>query len=281
MIFKNGRSQKLVNSSEQPWYRMLKKRFIKTDVKNYEVVPGNYNYEPNLLSSSTPSFRTDVIDNFVQMQSLRAQQSRIVDNVDQVDEESREEGYKLCSPVAKNNAKRILRAIYKQFVNCDYDFDVYPTRQQEVAVGYTPKKGHSLLILCDSQASVACFSVAGAKKSRFRHSDISDFCYDHLWQMLKQIGMQAGAEFEIRSAMELNTGPLQLAMLKSSIRIKVDEALINNWAQSSLNTQYKTCSSFLVPMTTNSVEGANKEIKAVSFSSTLKQSLSQEYSLAA
>ena len=144
----------------------------------------------------------------VQATNTQALMSDAIDRVAAVDEDSLDEGYELCADVAKNNAQHILSRIYSQFSEHELNFDIYPTRKREVAISYMPQKAYSLLILCDSQGGGACFSLVGAKKSRFRHSAVEDFCYPHLWQMFEQMGIQNQQELgaEELAGMSLNLG---------------------------------------------------------------------------
>ena len=108
--------------------------------------------------------------------------------LDNLSEECKQEGFQECSDLAKENAKQILKAVYDNFP--DYEYYIYPTEDREIAIDCSPKKGRGILILCDSNGSVAYFSTLNGKNSRFRCDNIEDFPYDLLWKTFKQLNSE-------------------------------------------------------------------------------------------
>ena len=100
-------------------------------------------------------------------------------------EECKEEGFQQFSEIARENAKKILKAVYKNFP--DHEYYIYPTEDREIAIDCNPQKGKGILILCDSNGSVAYFSTLAGKNSRFRCDNIEDFPYDLLWKTFKEL----------------------------------------------------------------------------------------------
>ena len=80
---------------------------------------------------------------------------------------------------------QILNAVYAKFP--DYDYDIYPTEDREIAIDLTPQPERGLLILCDSKGSVAYFSTLDGKNSHFRCDSIKDFPYNLLWKVLNNL----------------------------------------------------------------------------------------------
>ncbi len=98
--------------------------------------------------------------------------------------ECEEEGLKLFSEKARENARQILKAVYNKFP--DYQYDIYAAEDQEIAIHCFYQKGKSLLILCDSNGGAAYFWTSERQNSRFRCDSIKDFPYDLLWQKLTE-----------------------------------------------------------------------------------------------
>ena len=92
--------------------------------------------------------------------------------------ECEEEEFEIFDEKARQNAQQILDFLCKKFPQ--HDFDIYPTENREIAICYTPCKGCSILIICDSNGSVAYFKILNGRKSRYRCEDITDFPFDQL-----------------------------------------------------------------------------------------------------
>ncbi len=105
-------------------------------------------------------------------------------NLDTLHNECEEENFKKFSETAKENARKILNAVYGEFPQ--FDYDIYPTEDREVAIDCTPHKGQGCLILCDSNGSVAYFATLAGKNSRFRCDSIDHFPYDNLWRIFNE-----------------------------------------------------------------------------------------------
>ncbi len=94
-----------------------------------------------------------------------------------LDEECKEEGYEVFSDKVKKNAFEMLDFVKN---NSKYNWSIYPTEDQEIAINCTPKKGRGLLILCDSRGSIAYFKVFDGRNTRYRCQNIKDFPFDLL-----------------------------------------------------------------------------------------------------
>ena len=99
--------------------------------------------------------------------------------------ECEEEGFERFSDIAKENSRKILKAVYENFP--EYEYYIYPTEDREIAIDCNPQKGKGILILCDSNGSVAYFSTLAGKNSRFRCDNIEDFPYELLWKTFKEL----------------------------------------------------------------------------------------------
>ncbi len=96
----------------------------------------------------------------------------------------KKEGFELFSDKAKENAIQIIKFIKNHYP--DYDWDIYATEDQEIAVDCTLEKG-GLLILCDSSGELAYFKTLNGKNSRYRCQDINDFPFDQLKRELNSL----------------------------------------------------------------------------------------------
>lgn len=108
------------------------------------------------------------------------------DQVDAVDDESREEEYNLCPNKVKQNAKKILSQVARQYSGQDLDFNIYPTEDQDLHIWCRPKLGYGLLIQCDPNNQVSCFLTTNHENENFCN-DINNFDYTRLWGMFKKL----------------------------------------------------------------------------------------------
>ena len=93
-------------------------------------------------------------------------------------EECKEEGYEVFSEKAKENAFEMLDFVKN---NSKYNWSIYPTEDQEIAINCTPEKGRGLLILCDSRGSIAYFKVFDGRNAGYNRSpNIEDFPFSLL-----------------------------------------------------------------------------------------------------
>ena len=117
-----------------------------------------------------------------------------------LDKECEEENWEKFSEIARANARQILNAVYGEFP--DFDYDIYPTEDKEVAINCTPYKGQGCLILCDSNGSVAYFASLAGKNSRFRCDRIDQFPYKNLWQIFGEFKKMVPITFAYASPSE-------------------------------------------------------------------------------
>ena len=93
--------------------------------------------------------------------------------LDHLHEECAEEGFEVFSEVARNNARKVLDFLYNHFPQ--YEYDIYPTEDREVAIHCNPQKGRGGSILCDSEGDIAYFITIDGRNSRFRCNHLSEF----------------------------------------------------------------------------------------------------------
>ena len=93
--------------------------------------------------------------------------------LDSAHKECEEEGFKVFSETARKNARQIVDSVCGKFPDCQYD--IYPTEEREIAIDSHFKKGRGILMLCDSQGSLAYFATFDGKNSRFRCDEIKKF----------------------------------------------------------------------------------------------------------
>ncbi len=94
--------------------------------------------------------------------------------LDNLHEECEEEGFEVFSEVARNNARKVLDFLYDHFPQ--YEYDIYPTEDREIAVDCDTEKG-GVLVLCDSEKSLAYFATFDHKNSHFRCDHFEEFYY--------------------------------------------------------------------------------------------------------
>ena len=102
----------------------------------------------------------------------RSRQNKIyrqeaLEELKDIDDESREEGFELCSPEAKELAEKLFQHIFDKY---PLPYTIYPTADREVAIYTAGKPGHAVLILCESNGGVACL-VNEADKNSHAHYD--------------------------------------------------------------------------------------------------------------
>ena len=185
----------IVSSDNELTYSLLAweteelQRFTDTHVVLQKTITEPTNYS-RLLSPTTQihsSIKEDIKNRFeVKMKHIIIKNSifeNLYKTLDNLHEECTKEGFQKFSEIAKENAKKILKATYENFP--DYEYYLYPTEDREIAIDCNPQKGKGILILCDSNGSVAYFSTLAGKNSRFRCDDIEDFPYELLWKAFK------------------------------------------------------------------------------------------------
>ena len=146
------------------------------------------NVSHNLLdSNNTNLFDDDIFLKHV-LNFLYDQDYKIKNELDKIlkdlHEFCKEEGFELFSDKAKENAIQIIKFIKNHYPN--YDWDIYPTEDQEIAIDCTLTNG-GLLILCDSNGELAYFKTLNGKNSRYRCQDINDFPFDQLKRELNSL----------------------------------------------------------------------------------------------
>ena len=99
--------------------------------------------------------------------------------LDNLNKECEEEGYEVFDEIARTNAKKVLNFLCEKLP--EYDYDIYPTDEREINIEFYSFKGR-ILILCDSEGSVAYFKHLNGKISRHRCQDIIDFPFDQLYK---------------------------------------------------------------------------------------------------
>ena len=99
--------------------------------------------------------------------------------LDNLNKECEEEGYEVFDEIARTNAKKVLNFLCEKLP--EYDYDIYPTDEREIYIEFYSHKGR-ILILCDSEGSMAYFKHLNGKTSRYRCQSIIDFPFDQLYK---------------------------------------------------------------------------------------------------
>ena len=108
-----------------------------------------------------------------------------IKDLDGVDEEVREEGFRAINPVSKLNARHILESVRLAGLPSP---SIYPTEDQEVAILFASgAPGAAVLVLCDSHGGGAYFASIGGKNRRARFDDATDIPRPFLIEELRKL----------------------------------------------------------------------------------------------
>ena len=91
-------------------------------------------------------------------------------DLDAAEREALEDGFPVPSKFALENARRLLRAMYRISRR---RFEVYPTPDGEIAIDAPGGPRRSVLLLCDSDGGALCLVNVNGKHRRARYSDAS------------------------------------------------------------------------------------------------------------
>ncbi len=108
-----------------------------------------------------------------------------IKDLERVDDEAREEGFRAIDPVGKLNARHILESIRLAGLPGP---SIYPTEDQEVAILFASgAPGAAVLVLCDSHGGGAYFASVGGKNRRARFDDATDIPRPFLIEELRNL----------------------------------------------------------------------------------------------
>ncbi len=120
---------------------------------------------------SSPGSCTGVFS-LIRPGSLGAWLDEALEELSNIDDESEVEGFPLCSERARKNAEWVLRDLARITSIAP---SVYPTSDKEIAIQFRATSAvGSVLLLCDSEGSGACFSYFEDKSQRARFDDARD-----------------------------------------------------------------------------------------------------------
>ena len=86
---------------------------------------------------------------------LPTELSDTLNDLREVSDEAREEGYPTPSDLALSNAERLLKAMYEI---SQRRFEVYPTPDGEIAIDAPNGDGQSVLLLCEPEGGALCLA---------------------------------------------------------------------------------------------------------------------------
>lgn len=92
-----------------------------------------------------------------------------LDDLQEVPNEAREEGFPVPSDVALENANRRLRELYRI---APRRFEVYPTPDGEIAIDAPSGHVRSMLVLCNSDGGTLCLVNMNGEHRRAQYSTI-------------------------------------------------------------------------------------------------------------
>jgi len=98
---------------------------------------------------------------------FRVQLAQALEELDQVVDEARSEGFEIPGRNAMDNADCIIKRIYDDL---PHPLQVYPMPDGEVAIDVTSGDGSSVLILCRSDGSTLCFVNINGNQRRAHYS---------------------------------------------------------------------------------------------------------------
>ena len=168
-------------------------RLIELNTVFKGLKPSSLEFKPLFDNNLNNPLQTEI-----QQQAVLAKKLEIIikdktlkkmnDTITNLHKECEEEGFKKFSDIAEKNSRQILSAIYDRFPN--YEYYIYPTADCEIAIDCNPQKGKGVLILCDSNGSIACFATFDGKNHRFRYDSIDRFPYKLLWETFEEFDKQ-------------------------------------------------------------------------------------------
>lgn len=127
---------------------------------------------PSLHLAGSPVFSHTGMSQRRTRGSISSWLSDALDELKEADAESAEDGLRLCSQIAKDNATQMLESL-SEFEPLRPN--VYPTEDQEIAIFFRKEKGGgTVLLLSDSVGGGACFSSIDGKNRRARYDDSTD-----------------------------------------------------------------------------------------------------------
>ena len=121
----------------------------------------------------------------IKEQKAKANFFKLLNDVNSLYIECKEEGYEEFSEKALDTARSILQLLCHKFL--DHEYSIYPTEDREIAIDYNPVDKKGILILCDSEGGIAFFAAINGENSRYRCDDYSSFPHHLLWKYFARI----------------------------------------------------------------------------------------------
>jgi hypothetical protein len=140
------------------------------DPKVKRIFGGLLLFEPNCPDDPLTAFGEARTRPFTRHEPAWLQEA--LDELQNLDQESSECDWELTSPLAKENAERLLRALAYRVTLAP---SVHPTADREVAIFFRNQStGYGVLIACDSDGHAACFAHISGRNRRARYDDAND-----------------------------------------------------------------------------------------------------------
>lgn len=110
-----------------------------------------------------------------------------LDDLDEVIQESQEDGFPAPSELAIQNANRLIREMY---LILSMRFEVYPMPDGEIAISAPGGRGQSVITVCDSAGGVLCSVNMNGAHRRARYSGASSLPDGFLREALAELASQ-------------------------------------------------------------------------------------------
>lgn len=114
--------------------------------------------------------------------------SDALSDLEQVDEEAREDGSPIPSPLAHGNARRLLERMFRIR---QIRYSLYPLHDGEIVIEARSARG-SVLVVCRSDGGIGCSARIDGESRTERYYDVSGLPNDFMRYMLRELTGLAG-----------------------------------------------------------------------------------------
>lgn len=114
---------------------------------------------------------------------------RALEELDAIDEQIKEDGFRPVNEIARAQARRVLLALSSQPLSPN----VYPTEDGEISLSFkAPDEPKAFQVVLDNKGGAAWFSASEGKVSYGRHLDAADLPIEFLVGRLRVLGAASG-----------------------------------------------------------------------------------------
>ena len=108
-----------------------------------------------------------------------------LNELQEADQESKEEGFELCSTETKKTAEKILHNIFRRYPR---RYSICPTPDREIFISASGELGHGVLIVCGPENGVACFVTRAGQNKRAHYDNADELPDSFILEALRKLG---------------------------------------------------------------------------------------------